>query len=1026
MRLRTLGAFELLDGPGEDANRALTGGKTLALVACLALAPGRRASRDVLLDLLWGDVEAERGRRTLRQTIWSIRQRFGESSLRSEDDDLVLDLPIETDAAEFARDAEAGRLESAWARYRGHFIPVFATPGGAHFEHWADLERNRLRTLWHTVGTSLAARYLADGQAERAAAVARRLRDDDPDRTEAWALLVSALLASRQPLQARLEAEAAAAMLAGAGTRADPRLAALLDRARRQPLEAEPDESVRPDPELVGRERAFAILLAAWQAAAGGRGATVLVRGAAGLGKSRLLRDFHARLSAIGATAVFVRARSGERDLPYAVAAGIAQAVGALPGARGVSPATAAALVDLAPALSSWFAKGPGAPGDPDELLRVRTLALAEMVEAVAEERPLAIVVDDLHWVDDSSRQVIASLAARLQERPVLLALSLRPMRGGWQAPAGAEQIDLPPLTVAQVEQLLASMAAGDPALLAELGRILHAASGGVPLLALAALDLALDQRRLHLSDGRWECPDLDALRLALGRGSVLDQLLQTLPAGSDRLLLALSLAGRPIEDRFLASVAEALGGAELAPVLEQRGLIVRLGDEWEVAHDRIAEAALATAPPEQRQAVARALGHALLEAAHHQPRLLRVAGQLLAAAGDDDVAEAFRHWLAAIRRRGHWRNPVVAAAEFLGEGATVVQAQGLARRVPWLARLRYGWPELAAALAAVVVLAVGAGLVAALRGVVAPPAARLSVVFPPSSRGFLFDSLATECQPGRTCGRHPFPILVDFRDARGRATARGPDSVVVRLVEASGGTLVGRTTVPVGGSSVDFSDLAVEGPGGFVVEVAAGGLPPVRSHRYWIGHPHGQGGELRLRSGTVAGQAVDSIRRTITVAPGTPLTGSVRFWSLTTMRDAAILMGAVPTWGDRRTNFIVLTALPPHGAVEFEVPLEDAIDSGRMLTAPLRPGRYRVVFLMRPETEMRFIASMTNWVMGAPVWDDGNDVVDWGEAVFQRLDGAGVADSVTVLMRPREQGDWRSPQVPVSVAGTTIEVVVR
>jgi DNA-binding SARP family transcriptional activator len=1025
MLLRTLGAFELFDGSTEDSGRVLPAGKALALVAYLALAPGRRARRDTLLDLLWSDVEPERGRRTLRQTVWALRQRLGESAIVNEGDELVLAIPLEADALAFTRDVEAGRHEAAWARYRGHFIPVFATPGGAGFEQWADLERDRLRTMWRTIGEELARHLLAAGQVERATTVARQLREDDPDHPESWYLLISGLLAGRQPLQARLEADAAAAMLARTRQRPEGRLAALLDRARHMPLEPPPEEPTRAEPELVGRERAFASLLTAWQTVAGGRGATVLVRGAAGLGKTRLLRDFHARLTTLGPSTVLVRARPGERDLPYALAAGLAQAVGGLPGARGVSPATAAALVALAPGLSNWFPKGPPAEADQDELLRVRTLALVELIETVAEESPLALLVDDLHWADEPSRQILASLASRLQEQSVLTVISARPMRGGWQVPAGAELVELPPLTAAHLEQLLASLAGGEPALLADLSRVLHVVSAGVPLLALAALDLALERRRLRLVEGHWECPDLDALRHELSRGSVLDQLLQALPIGSGPVLLALALAGRPLDDRLLASVSEHPDGGALAPVLEQRGLLVRLGDEWEIAHDRIAEAALAIATPDQRDAVARRLGHGLLDIGAGNPRLLRVAGQLLATVQDPDAAIAFRGWLHATRRRRHWRNPVAAAAELLGEGATVAQAQALARRLPLLARFRHGWPELALVVAAALVAGAGFGLVALLRGALSPPAARLSATFPPASRGFLFDTARVACAEPPWCGTNPLPVRVDFRDAWGRPTARAPDSVRVRLLEDRGLRLAGAPVLPVHGGQADFSGLAVEGSGSFVLEVTAGSLPPVRSERYWAVGPVPLAPELRLVSGEVAGQHVDSVRRTVTVEPGASLSGTIRVRTLTTMLDAAILMGAVATWGDRRTNYMPLRALPSHGMVEVDVRLEDANAPGRALRAPASPGRYRLVVVFLPETEMRYIASMTNWLVGTPSWHDGNDIVDWDRPVLDRLDVAGVVDGLPLLMRPHEQGALPSPMVPVSVAGTTIEVVV-
>ena len=73
-----------------------------------------------------------------------------------------------------------------------------------------------------------------------------------------------------------------------------------------------------------GREREFAAILDAWSAARAGPARFVHVLGAAGLGKTRLLTDVHARLRATGARSIFVRANPGDRGVAYAFAADIA------------------------------------------------------------------------------------------------------------------------------------------------------------------------------------------------------------------------------------------------------------------------------------------------------------------------------------------------------------------------------------------------------------------------------------------------------------------------------------------------------------------------------------------------------------------------------------------------------------------------------------------------------------------------------------------------------------------------------
>ena len=104
LELRTLGVAALCTNRGDQL--LLAAGKPFALLAYLALAPGRRASRESLLDLLWSDLDRERGRRALRQTLFNLRRVIGDdvitgteelqlaSALRSDHDEFLTALDL--------------------------------------------------------------------------------------------------------------------------------------------------------------------------------------------------------------------------------------------------------------------------------------------------------------------------------------------------------------------------------------------------------------------------------------------------------------------------------------------------------------------------------------------------------------------------------------------------------------------------------------------------------------------------------------------------------------------------------------------------------------------------------------------------------------------------------------------------------------------------------------------------------------------------------------------------------------------
>lgn len=1028
MQLRTLGAFELVNPANPSGGRVLTAGKALAVLAYLARCPGYRASRDTLLDLLWSDVDPERGRRTLRQTLWSLRQRLGEASLRNEGEDLVLAVPLVVDATQFEADARAGRLEEAWARYRGHFIPFFATPGGAAFEHWADAERSTLRTMWHTVGITLARTALAEGQTERCLMFARALREDDPERQEPWCLLIRAHLDRQQRVQARLEAESAASLFARFDRRPEGQLAALIAETQQVPPPSVGGAlPARIEPDLVGRETPFATLITAWQATAAGDGRTIVVRSPAGVGKTRLLRDFHARLTALGVSPLLIRARPADRDLPYGLAATLAERLGSLPGARAISPAAAATLVDLVPALSNWFPSLHHPPRQGEELLRVRTLALAELLEAVSDEHPVAILVDDLHWADDTSRGILASLSGRVTERPVLLVVATRPTGSGEVVAAAAQLLELDPLSPSQVEELLASIANGEAALLGGLAESLHAASAGVPLLVLAAIELLLARQHLRLDGGSWECDDPGALREVLSKGGVIDQVLQSVPARAARILLALAVAGRPLPAEVLDAVLGSQDGGLLAGSLEQRGLAVRVGTAWEVSHDRVAESAVAGAPAGERDEVAAALGHALLNRAGGQPQALRDAGRLLASVGDPATAEVFVAWLDAMNRAALWRNPGAAASEFLGSGTARLAPADLARRVTPLARARGGWRTAYRIAQTAVVIGLAVAGTLSGRRLLAPVATGIDVAFPPTSNGVIFDTvLAGYCNYRRDCGEVAFPVIVALRDAESAPTTRGARLATIRLVSSEGAVLAGDTVARFGGGVARFDGLRILGQGLVEAEVRTSGLPPVRSGPILVHAGGGTGPRLRVLSGIVAGQPVDSLRRTVVVRPGQELDGAIRFSYVSIWRTAAVMLGAIPFWGDRRSNFMPIGVLPSHGLGTADLALENPTRPRTRLVAPSVPGRYRLLFTFDAETEMRFIASSTNWVLGNPAWGDGNDLVDLPDSLLAEMDRDGWTKS-TIKLRGKQVGRPEERfMVAYPLAGTTLTIIVR
>lgn len=744
LALRTLGAASL-ERILEDGSRelALGPGKPLGLLAYLAFSPGRTATREHLTDVLWSELDPDAARHSLRHTLWLLRRHLGDDGIVTTDGSLRLAAPIESDRDDFLAGIDQPDFERAVEVYRGEFLPAFAAPGAADLEQWADVERYRLRHLFLRAAESVVRDWLTRGRWRWARQLAARARDSDRDNQGAWRLLLECLLASNDRIAAELEAHELEEMLRRDGKPPEPATARMLERVRVTPDSQSDSGSAEPRSELVadliGREAEFSALLSAWDRVKRGTGQHSHIVGAAGLGKTRLLADVHARLRSIGARCVAVRANPGERQVAYALTAELAAAAAVLPGAKGVPEAVAAALVALNPALSAQYPVAADRATD-SEALRHREIALRELLAAVAYEQPLAVLLDDVHWADAQSGQLLRSVVERVAEWPLLVVTSTRPGGDGAWTGNATVTATLTPFTADQTVALVESLGRLPPDPWAvTLPSLLHANSEGSPLLALETLRLTLESGLLTLRDGQWDCSDTVVLKDELERGGALRRRIELLGPRQRYLLVVLALAGAPIETQTLAAVAECSPDAvqDDLSALEVRGLAAREPSGWAPAHDLIAERAVDVASLDAQRTGHRALGLTLSRIAGEDTGLLFRAGRHLALAGEaPPLSRTFGRWAGAVRRDGDRRSLRALASEMVKGAPSAITAASLARRAPLRLRLGVHSTRRLGLAVGVTALGLAAAMWPLVRRTEPPPDADLLVV-----RGLRSDS---------------------------------------------------------------------------------------------------------------------------------------------------------------------------------------------------------------------------------------------------------------------------------------------
>lgn len=184
LHISLIGGFEARLEAGELL--PLKGRKTRALIAYLALRPGRACPREELIGLLWGDRGEAQARSSLRQSLSEARKALvdaGEAVLIAGRDTVSLDAEsVAVDAVEFERLADEGTpaaLERAAALYRGELLDGLAVHDPA-FEEWLGRERGRLRGRACAALTALLAHQSGASDIEAAIATAARLLALDP------------------------------------------------------------------------------------------------------------------------------------------------------------------------------------------------------------------------------------------------------------------------------------------------------------------------------------------------------------------------------------------------------------------------------------------------------------------------------------------------------------------------------------------------------------------------------------------------------------------------------------------------------------------------------------------------------------------------------------------------------------------------------------------------------------------------------------------------------------------------------
>lgn len=681
--------------------------KYRALLAYLALPPGRAHPRDKLVALLWDGLRPAQGRTRLRQALLAIRRALGRAAgatLAIEADTIALRADAVTvDAVEFqrlARRPEGAVLEQAAGLYSGDLLaglPIRDAP----FEEWLAAERLRLGELAIQALTRLLMLKQEAGELDAAVQVAHRLLALDPLQEPAHRALID--------LYQRL------------GRRSDAlrQYQACLDVLARE-LDAEPGPETRrlylnvlregapPAPfaagaeagqaaawiniagmgPIIGREAERERLRRALESAIVERGCVVVVTGEAGMGKSRLAADLASEATRRGARVLLGQCHETDRILAFgpwvqALRQGVTRSMELV---DELGPARRGELARLLPELAGGAAP---ASGEPLPLFE----AVAALLHRLSAATPVALVIEDLHWADDMSVRLLAFLARRVVGWNVLMVATAR-QEDLDDAPFVLRALDALVATPPGVAMELAALSRDETTRLVRAltprGASAHAAdvwslSEGHPF-TVVEMVRAVRQHTTAAGAGQEGLPR--RVRQAVA------QRLDRLSARARRLVEVAAVIGRQFDVALLALAADvdADGAAEGLEELVRRRLVESVGDTFRFVHHRILEAARPAVLP-RRAVLHRRVAEAIEQrcAADLEPHLGALVDHYQRSGAWERAVLYLQRTGDVARRRGAYREALVSYETALAAASHLPRARAsLEREVDLRLGMRY------------------------------------------------------------------------------------------------------------------------------------------------------------------------------------------------------------------------------------------------------------------------------------------------------------------------------------------------
>jgi len=324
-------------------------------------------------------------------------------------------------------------------------------------------------------------------------------------------------------------------------------------------------------PVLIGRTPDLAALHLLIDSTKSGRGQVALLSGEAGIGKSRLVREAKAYAIAQGFLVIQGNCFPTDLSCPYAPLLDLLRALLAHSDATTISAVLKPFARDLYPLLPDVFSQvtdlitiQPLMALEPEQEKRRIFAALAQCFTSLATKLPLLLIVEDLHWSDDTSLEFLHYLARRCSDHPLLLLMTyrddeIRPALGSWLAQLDRERLvqefQLARLPHSDVDAMLRTIFDLKRPVHSETLDAIYGLTEGNPFFIEEILKSLVTMGGIFYTNESWERKPLSELQIPRSIQDAVQQRTNQLSEGARQVLMLAAVTGRRFDFALLLQV---------------------------------------------------------------------------------------------------------------------------------------------------------------------------------------------------------------------------------------------------------------------------------------------------------------------------------------------------------------------------------------------------------------------------------------------------------------------------------------